>query len=126
MTSQSDAMSEPPFETQSGAAAALSPTRPFYWSVRRELWEHRSIYVAPLAAAGVIMFGFLLGMMALSHRAPAAFQGRRAAGRTGARLTHAVTFALHLAGPGPAVRAATLLGFVRKGPEPARPGSEPG
>jgi ABC-2 type transport system permease protein len=30
------------------AAAALPRTRPFYWSVRRELWENRSIYLAPL------------------------------------------------------------------------------
>ena len=29
------------------------PTRPFYWSVRRELWENRSIYIAPLIVAGV-------------------------------------------------------------------------
>jgi ABC-2 type transport system permease protein len=33
-------------------------TRPFYWSVRRELWENRSIYLAPLIAAGVVLFGF--------------------------------------------------------------------
>jgi ABC-2 type transport system permease protein len=39
------------------------PTRPFYWSVRRELWENRSIYMAPLAAAGVVLFGF--GLTAL-------------------------------------------------------------
>jgi ABC-2 type transport system permease protein len=32
--------------------------RPFYWSVRRELWENRSIYIAPLIAAGVVVFGF--------------------------------------------------------------------
>jgi len=36
----------------------LSATRPFYWSVRRELWENRSIYMAPLIAAGVVLFGF--------------------------------------------------------------------
>jgi ABC-2 type transport system permease protein len=41
----------------------MSPTRPFYWSVRRELWENRSIYMAPLAAAGVVLFGF--GLTAL-------------------------------------------------------------
>jgi ABC-2 type transport system permease protein len=41
--------------------------RPFYWSVRRELWEHRSLYIAPLAAAGVVLFGFLISAMNLSH-----------------------------------------------------------
>ena len=29
-----------------------------YWSVRRELWENRSIYIAPLAVAAVVLFGF--------------------------------------------------------------------
>jgi len=38
----------------------LSATRPFYWSVRRELWENRSIYLAPLVAAVVVLFGFTL------------------------------------------------------------------
>ena len=39
-------------------------TRPMYWSVRRELWENRSIYIAPLSVAAVIVFGFLLSAMA--------------------------------------------------------------
>ena len=34
------------------ARAILSPTRPWYWSVRRELWENRSLYIAPLSTAG--------------------------------------------------------------------------
>src|SRR5437764_15385861 len=38
-------------------------TRPMYWSVRRELWEIRWIYIAPLAAAVVFLFGFLINMM---------------------------------------------------------------
>jgi len=33
------------------------PVRPFYWSVRRELWEHRSLYFAPLIVAVVSMIG---------------------------------------------------------------------
>jgi len=40
------------------APAAAAPTRPMYWSVRRELWENRSIYIAPLIAAAVMLFGF--------------------------------------------------------------------
>jgi ABC-2 type transport system permease protein len=44
-------------DSQPIAAAPFSPTRPFFWSVRRELWENRSIYLAPLIAAGVILFG---------------------------------------------------------------------
>ncbi len=58
MTLETDAMSEP-LAPDAAAPAALSPTRPFYWSVRRELWENRSVYLAPLAVAGVVLVGFL-------------------------------------------------------------------
>ncbi|HXN49972.1 MAG TPA: hypothetical protein VN893_25195 [Bryobacteraceae bacterium] len=37
---------------------ASSRTRPFYWSLRRELWENHSIYLAPLAVAAVVLIGF--------------------------------------------------------------------
>jgi ABC-2 type transport system permease protein len=58
MNSPANAMPES-FGAQPVAPALLTPTRPFYWSVRRELWEYRSIYLAPLAIAGVILFSFL-------------------------------------------------------------------
>lgn len=45
-------------------SATAVKIRPFYWSVRRELWENRSIYMAPLIAAGVVLFGF--GMTAFN------------------------------------------------------------
>jgi ABC-2 type transport system permease protein len=51
-------------EAPAAVASAAAPVRPFYWSVRRELWENRAIYIAPLAVAGVLLFGFLIG----SHR----------------------------------------------------------
>jgi ABC-2 type transport system permease protein len=35
-------------------------TRPFYWSVRRELWDNPSIYIAPLIAAGVVLLGCVM------------------------------------------------------------------
>ncbi len=40
--------------------AGNRPQRPFYWSVRRELWEHRSIYMAPLIVAAVVLVGLLI------------------------------------------------------------------
>jgi ABC-2 type transport system permease protein len=43
-------------------------TRPLYWSVRRELWENRSTYVAPLIVAIVVLFGFLLSTIGLPER----------------------------------------------------------
>ncbi len=36
--------------------------------MRRELWENRSIYVAPLAAAGVYLFGFLISLIRLPQK----------------------------------------------------------
>ena len=33
---------------------------PMYWSVRRELWENRSIYAAPFVVAILALFGFFL------------------------------------------------------------------
>jgi ABC-2 type transport system permease protein len=61
MNAQSNAM----HESREVAPAVQSATRPFYWSVRRELWENRSIYIAPLAAAGVILFGHLISVIRL-------------------------------------------------------------
>jgi ABC-2 type transport system permease protein len=45
-------------------------TRPFYWSVRREVWENRSVYIALLCAAGVglLAFGFSLRRLAETMR----------------------------------------------------------
>jgi ABC-2 type transport system permease protein len=42
--------------------------RQFYWSVRRELWEYRSIYVAPIAVAALIVVGFLINAIRLPAR----------------------------------------------------------
>jgi ABC-2 type transport system permease protein len=63
MNTQSNAMSES-FQSQSAAPAIIPATRVLYWSVRRELWENRSIYIAPLAVAGVALFGFSLSSIA--------------------------------------------------------------
>jgi ABC-2 type transport system permease protein len=62
MSAQSNAMSES-VETQKAASAIIPASRVFYWSVRRELWENRSIYIAPLSVAGVALLAFLLSAM---------------------------------------------------------------
>lgn len=47
-------------------------TRPMYWSmywcIRREVWENRSIYVAPLAGIGVVLLAFLYNTTRLPNR----------------------------------------------------------
>jgi len=45
-----------------------TPTRPFYWSVWRELWENHSIYIAPSIVAAIIVFGSLVGSFHLPGR----------------------------------------------------------
>ena len=42
--------------------------RSFFWSVRRELWENRSIYIVPLIVAGVELFGFAVSTRGLAER----------------------------------------------------------
>src|ERR1035437_2489126 len=64
MNTQSNAIPESPLESQVIAPVVIPATRVLYWSVRRELWENRSIYVAPLAVAGVALFGFSLSSIA--------------------------------------------------------------
>src|SRR5437660_383584 len=46
----------------------ITATQPMYWSVRRELWENRSIYVAPLIVAVVVLFGFLISTIGMPER----------------------------------------------------------
>lgn len=46
----------------------MTEPRPMYWSVRRELWENRSLYVAPLAVAAVMPFGFLIAAIGMPQR----------------------------------------------------------
>jgi ABC-2 type transport system permease protein len=43
-------------------------TRPFYWSLRRELWENRAIYVAPSIVAAIILFGSFVASFHLPER----------------------------------------------------------
>ena len=43
-------------------------SKPFLWSVRRELWENKSIYIAPAIVAGVILLGSLIGATHLPQR----------------------------------------------------------
>src|SRR5438309_2622131 len=57
-----------PQSTGISAAGYNAPTRPFYWSVLRELWENPSIYVAPLIVAIVVLFGFFVSTIGLPER----------------------------------------------------------
>lgn len=64
MNSESNALSES-LDSARAAPAVAPVTRPMYWSVRRELWEHRYLYVVPLVVAGVFLIGFVISMIHL-------------------------------------------------------------
>jgi ABC-2 type transport system permease protein len=69
MNTSSNTMNGSSLGSQGIVPAAFAAVRPLYWSVRRELWENRSIYIAPLAAAAVVVVAFLIGIIALpGHR----------------------------------------------------------
>jgi ABC-2 type transport system permease protein len=68
MNPQPDTPPEGPADTQPAAPAALAETRPLYWSLRRELWENRSLYLAPLVVAAVVLFATLIGSFGLPKK----------------------------------------------------------
>jgi ABC-2 type transport system permease protein len=67
MNTQANTMNGAALDATRSAPGVFAATRPFYWSLRRELWENWWLYLAPLAAAGV----FLIGFMVTAGRIPA-------------------------------------------------------
>jgi ABC-2 type transport system permease protein len=64
---------DPLGDPQAGGSPVFGPAhvpvvRVVYWSARRELWENRWLYIAPLIVAAVALFGFSIGII----RAPLA------------------------------------------------------
>jgi ABC-2 type transport system permease protein len=53
MNTPSNAIPGFPAGSQTAAPATISAMRPFYWSIRRELWEYRVLYLVPLSAAAL-------------------------------------------------------------------------
>src|SRR3954471_2721694 len=72
MNTQSNAVPESSFQSQGVAPAVISQPQIMYWSVRRELWENRSIYIAPLAVAAAVLFAFVISTATLPQRMRAA------------------------------------------------------
>ncbi len=73
MNAQSNAMHEAVVESVRPEAAVMPTKRPFWWSVRRELWENRSIYLAPLAVSGLIILGSLISTVRATQNAAFGF-----------------------------------------------------
>ena len=81
MNTEANAMPGSSLASQASVPGSLPWARILYWSIRRELWENRSIVIAPLAVAGVALFGFVLSsfvgiweeplrLIPARHRAP--------------------------------------------------------
>jgi ABC-2 type transport system permease protein len=55
-------------ESNTTTIARSTATQPMYWSVLRELWENKSIYIAPAIVSGVIVLGALISAGHLPER----------------------------------------------------------
>ncbi len=60
MNPESNVVSSAAFARPVSEPAPIPWWRLVYWSLRRELWENRSIYVAPLAVAPVALVGLVI------------------------------------------------------------------
>lgn len=61
-----------PYPIEAHAATTISAPRPLFWSLRREIWENRSLTIAPLVVAAVVLFGAFIGTITLPKRVRAA------------------------------------------------------
>ena len=88
-------------ESFAAPVAAPRPVRPFYWSVRRELWENRSLMIAPLVVGGLALLALIYraiispgDFQALSLLPPAA-QGQAVTVGYGA-IAYAMSMVMHV------------------------------
>src|SRR5262249_34499530 len=72
MNTQSNAAAETRLQSREFANAIMTGVRPLYWSVRREFWDNRYIYMGPLAAAVLYLIGFAISAIRLRllHETP--------------------------------------------------------
>ena len=82
---------------QSETLSEISASRRLYWSVRREFWESRSLYIAPLAVAAVLLFGLSLSMIGLPHRRRAVLMLDEAQQRAAIEKPYAIAAGMILA-----------------------------
>lgn len=72
MNTSSDMLAQSQLRADAAVPMPISPSRLLYWSVRRELWENRSIYIAPLAVGAVALLGFMVSAIQLPAKMRAA------------------------------------------------------
>jgi ABC-2 type transport system permease protein len=80
---------------------APRPVRPFYWSVRRELWENRSLMIAPLIPGAIALLALIYIAIVSSHDVqslaalPPEAQGQGAIVAYGA-IAYAISILMHI------------------------------
>lgn len=67
MNTQTHVMPDAPLESQVRAPTVIPAAQQAYWALRRELWESRWIYLAPLGVAALFLVGFLVSIIHLPH-----------------------------------------------------------
>lgn len=72
MNTSSDMLARSQSRSDATVTTQISPARRLYWSVRRELWENRSIYLAPLGVGTVALIGFFIAVTHLPAKIRAA------------------------------------------------------
>ncbi|HEX5872816.1 MAG TPA: hypothetical protein VFY65_20435 [Longimicrobium sp.] len=80
MKAAPDAVLDPAVDAQAHAAAP--PIRPLYWSVRRELWENRSIYLAPMGVAAFAVVALVIHVVTMPSHMPGVLANDPAAAGT--------------------------------------------
>jgi ABC-2 type transport system permease protein len=102
MNTPSNVPPEPPPHVL--APPTTAATRPLYWSIRRELWENRSITIAPLAVSAVVLFGILISMIGLPRK-------MRTLPTLDPAKRHAVVVTPYSMAPAPIMLATFLVGI---------------
>lgn len=77
-------------------------TRPLFWSIRREVWENRSIYIAPLIVTFVVLFGSCFSTFSLPGRMRAVSDPAK---------QHATLISPFSMAPAPIMLAALIVGI---------------
>jgi ABC-2 type transport system permease protein len=83
----------------------MAATRRLSWSIRRELWENRSVTIAPLAVAAFILFVFLITIAVASPRR------MRTLPTLDPAAQHALVVRPFCSSPGPIMMVTILVGI---------------